>query len=81
MFQNENARIVEFGIEDGVEVSTAYRDEGTLEASAQVRLRNDVETGRSLTGLRITTAGGRTLNLNGHEARTLFRVLDTAVNG
>ena len=79
--QNENARITETGEGARVEVMTANRDLGTLEATARVRLRNDVETGRSLTGVSIKTSSGRQIRLSGHEARTLFRVLERAVNG
>ena len=80
-YQNENARIVEKFEESDLVVKTANRDPDTLVASAQVRERNDVTTGRSLTGLSIMTRGGRQIRFNGHEARTLFRVLSQAVTG
>lgn len=78
---NRNARIVEGG--DGAirEVMTKGRDYASLEARADIRERTDVMTGRSLTGLSMKTAGGRNIRLSGHEARTLFRVLERAVNG
>lgn len=79
--QNENARIAETGEGSRTEVATANRDFGTLEATAQVRLRNDVESGRSLTGLSIKTSSGQRVRLSGHEARTLLRVLERAANG
>lgn len=79
---NRNARIVEGQVAPGgLEVTTAGRDTGTLEARVEVRQRTDVETGRSLTGLAVRTASGRTIRFTGAEARTLFRVLDRAVNG
>lgn len=74
---NRRARIVE---SEGA-VATAYRDPGTLTAQANIRERNDVETGRSLTGLSVQTAGGRSIRFTGPEARTLYRVLSRAVNG
>lgn len=80
--RNENARINEVGSDGSrFEVTTSGRDFGTLEATARVRRRSDVTTGRSLTGLSIKTKGGRQIRLSGHEARTLFRVLRRAVEG
>jgi hypothetical protein len=79
--QNRHARIEELGEGSKIELVTSNRDVGTLTASARVRSRNDVETGRSLTGLSIKTAGGRYVRLSGFEARTLYRILDRAVNG
>jgi len=81
MFQNENARITETVEGTNIEVTTSYRDTGTLEATANVRERNDVYTGRSLTGLSVKTSGGRNIRFSGREARTLLRVLEQAVNG
>ena len=80
-YQNENARINERRRGDKIVVTTDYRDPFTLTAEARVRERNDVETGRSLTGLSLTTRGGRQIRFNGHEARTLFRILSQAVTG
>lgn len=79
--QNRNARISETGDGTQREVETVYRDPGTLEARVDVRERNDVETGRSLAGLSLRTAGGRNIRFTGPEARTLYRLLDRAVNG
>jgi hypothetical protein len=79
--QNKNARIREVVNQGRLEVSTSNRDTGTLTASAIVRERSDVQTGRSLTGFNIRTSGGRNINFSGLEARTLFRVLEQAVRG
>jgi hypothetical protein len=80
--QNRNARIrEEMTTGSTLEVQTAYRDEGTMVARADVRERTDVLTGRSLTGLSVKTAGGRSIRFSGQEARTLLRVLEQAVNG
>lgn len=80
--QNRNARIRESAQGDSHrEVETSGRDLGTLLARADVRMRDDVETGRSLTGLSIKTSGGRNIRLTGLETRTLYRILDQAVNG
>lgn len=82
MEQNRNARITEsLTTSTTLEVLTSNRDEGTMIARADVRERSDVETGRSLTGLSVKTAGGRNVRFSGPEARTLLRVLDQAVNG
>ena len=78
---NSQARITEDRAPLGVVVRTSRRDPGTLTASARVRHRNDVFTGRSLTGLEITSSGGRVTKLTGTEARTLYRVLDRAIHG
>lgn len=79
---NQDARIrVRRDQPSALAVDTAYRDPGTLCARADVRERYDVETGRSLTGLSVRTAGGRSIRFTGAEARTLYRVLDAAVNG
>lgn len=80
--RNRNARIAQVALSGTtLNVLTANRDEGTLRARANVRERIDVETGRSLTGLSVQTSGGRYIHFTGAEARTLFRVLDQAVNG
>ena len=80
--RNRNARI-EQRLTSGstLEVVTARRDEGCLEARVDVRERTDVRTGRSLTGLSVRTAGGRSIRFSGREARTLLRVLQHAVVG
>lgn len=79
MTQNKNARITTSFTDSGMRVETSYRDFGTLETAIDVRFRNDVESGRSLAGMSLKTAGGRHIRLNGHEARTLFRALEQAV--
>ena len=82
--QNKNARIAQYPDQDHcrrLEVLTKNRDLGTLLVKADVRLRDDVESGRSLTGLSLKTAGGRNVRLTGPEARTLLRILDRAING
>lgn len=80
--QNRNARIRESMTSGStLEVETAFRDDGTLLASADVRERSDVGTGRSLTGLSVKTAGGRNIRFSGAEARTLLRVLQQAAYG
>lgn len=77
--QNRNARIGETPVTGTtLEVETRNRDEGTMVAVADVRLRNDTETGRSLTGLEVTRANGRSMYFTGPEARTLLRVLQAA---
>lgn len=81
MYQNENARITERRGDAGLIVETQYRDPDTLTVQVRVRERNDVITGRSLTGLSLTTRGGRQIRFGGHEARTLFRTLSQAVTG
>ena len=78
---NQDARIRVRSEGASIAVDTAYRDPGTLQARADVRERYDVETGRSLTGLSVRTAGGRSIRFTGSEARTLYRILDEAVNG
>lgn len=79
--QNRNARITESDFSGGIEIETKGRDYGTLLARADIRERNDVASGRSLTGLSITTAGGRNIRFSGPEARTLLRVLEKAAYG
>ena len=82
--QNKNARIAQVPNQDSRSdfgMLTQYREPGTLEARVDVRLRDDVETGLSLTGLSLRTSGGRNVRFTGAEARTLFRLLDRAVNG
>ena len=82
MEQNRNARITESSTTGTtLEVVTANRDEGTLLARVNVRERSDVESGRSLAGLSVKTAGGRNIRFTGPEARTLLRVLAQAVTG
>lgn len=78
--QNKSARIED--VESGMtlEVKTTGRDEGTMTARADVRLRNDVTSGRSLTGLSVKTAGGRSIRFTGAEARTLYRLLANAAD-
>ncbi len=77
--RNGSARITEVGSRRArFSVKTSNRDLGSLEATARVRRRNDVTSGRSLTGLSLRTRGGRQIRLTGHEARTLLRVLSRA---
>ncbi len=79
---NRNSRITESTVTNTrFRVSTAGRDNDTLFATADVRERSDVKTGRSLSGLSVRTAGGRRIRFSGHEARTLLRVLETASQG
>ena len=78
---NSQARIIEDYTSLGAVVKTVRRDPGTLTASANVRHRNDVLTGRSLTGLEIKSSGGRVTKFTGSEARTLYRVLNKAIHG
>ena len=78
---NAQARIAENNANGGSVVTTARRDQGSLNAAANIRFRNDTITGRSLTGLEIVSSGGRITKLTGREARTLYRVLNQAVNG
>ena len=73
------ARINETRDKTGVIVQT--QGNTALDATAYIRERADTETGRSLTGLNVTTNSGETFNLNGFEARTLYRVLQRAVQG
>lgn len=77
---NRNARIEERGTGVHREIFTAMRDPETMTARVDVRERTDVASGRSLTGLSIKTAGGRSVRLTGHEARTLYRILERANN-
>lgn len=81
--KNKNARIAQIlnrRSQRKLRVVTSNRDDGALTARADVRLREDVETGRSLTGLSLKGEGWN-VRLSGSEARTLYRVLTQAVNG
>jgi hypothetical protein len=81
---NRNARIKETSNKGSTVksmIETLYRDDG-LYITADVRERDDVESGRSLTGITIAngdSAHGWAVNLNGRQARTLLRVLQKAV--
>lgn len=79
--QNRNARITEVDFGSLREVQTHGRDFGTMTARADIRERTDTESGRSLRGLSVTTAGGRNVRFSGREARTLLRVLERAAYG
>lgn len=69
------------GTRPGVMVCTDQRDPGTsLDAEVYVRERDDVDTGRSLVGTHIRLNSTEVF-LSGHETRTLYRLLERAVNG
>lgn len=79
--QNKNARIGQKCLtQTRLSVETLNRDNGSLRARVNVRERTDVVSGRSLQGLSIKTASGRNMRFSGREARTLLRVLQSAVS-
>lgn len=82
MSTNKNARISEeFLTEATGRVFTARRDVGTLAAEARF---SESDYGRSVNGLSIELpfdGGFITTELNGRQARTLYKLLDQTING
>ena len=74
MFEsNRNARIaVRSNSASTIVTETKYRDEGSLVAEVQSK-----SLGRGATRLFIRDAEGKFLALNGREARTVYRALQT----